>query len=47
MRKKFITSQGLEVDPPAGGSPEEFAAAMLVERDKWANIVKVAKLKIE
>jgi len=47
MRKKFVTSQGLEVDPPAGGSPEEFAAAMLVERDKWANVVKVAKLKIE
>jgi len=47
MRAKFITSQGLEVDPPAGGSPEEMAAAMLLEREKWAGVVKAAKLKIE
>lgn len=47
MRRKFLTNQGLETDPPAGGSPEEFTAYLIAEREKWANVVKAAKVKIE
>jgi len=47
MRRKFITAAGVEIEPPAGGSPEEFAAYLLAERERWASIVKTANIKRE
>ena len=47
MKQKFLTGQGLETDPPAGKSPEEFAAFLRAERDNFANIVKITKIKVE
>ena len=46
-KAKFLTSQGIEVDAPAGASPQEFAAMLTVERDRFANIAKVAKIRID
>lgn len=43
MREK-ITSQGNEV---AGGSPEEFAALIKSESQKWSNVVRIANIKPE
>ena len=47
MREKFLISQGMELQPPAGGSPEEFAAFLRAERDNFASIVKMAGVKPE
>ncbi|HEX2824773.1 MAG TPA: tripartite tricarboxylate transporter substrate binding protein [Burkholderiales bacterium] len=41
---KTLSSQGAE---PIGNSPEEFSAFVKSEIDKWAKLVKVAKLKID
>jgi len=46
-RAKFLTSQGIEVSAPAGASPEEFAAMLPVERERFAKIAKVAKIRID
>ena len=43
MRDK-ITSQGNEV---AGGTPQEFAALIASESDKWGRVVREAKIKPE
>jgi tripartite-type tricarboxylate transporter receptor subunit TctC len=47
MREKFLIAQGLDLQPPAGGSPEEFAAFLTSEREKFAEIVRTAKIKVE
>src|SRR3990172_5997544 len=47
MRRKLITAAGVEIEPPAGGSPEEFAAYLLAERKRGAGIVKTANIKRE
>ncbi len=47
MREKFLLSQGIMIDPPAGASPEEFAAMLPVERERFANIAKIAGIRIE
>jgi len=47
MREKFLLSQGILIDPPAGASPEEFAAMLPVERDRFADILKVAGVRIQ
>ena len=39
-----LSAQGAE---PVGNAPEEFAAFIRSEIDKWANLVKVAKMKPE
>ena len=41
---KTLSSQGAE---PVGNSPEEFAAFIKAEIVKWANLVKVAKMKMD
>ena len=43
MRDK-ITSQGNEV---GGGTPQEFAALIASESDKWGRVVREAKIKPE
>jgi tripartite-type tricarboxylate transporter receptor subunit TctC len=39
-----LSSQGAE---PVGSTPEEFTAFVRSEIDKWANLVKVAKMKVD
>jgi tripartite-type tricarboxylate transporter receptor subunit TctC len=39
-----LSSQGAE---PVGSTPEEFGAFVRSEIDKWANLVKVAKMKAD
>jgi tripartite-type tricarboxylate transporter receptor subunit TctC len=41
---KTLSSQGAE---PVANSPEAFAAFVRSEIDKWANLVKVAKMKVD
>ena len=41
---RTLSSQGAE---PVGGSPEEFRAFVKSEIDKWANLVKVARMKTD
>ena len=41
---KTLSSQGAE---PVGNSPEEFAAFVRSEIEKWANLVKVARMKMD
>jgi tripartite-type tricarboxylate transporter receptor subunit TctC len=41
---KTLSSQGAE---PVGNSPEEFGAFVKSEIEKWANLVKVAKMKLD
>ena len=44
VRERFITNEGVE---PIGGTPEQFAAFIREEIDKYAKVVKAAKLKAE
>jgi tripartite-type tricarboxylate transporter receptor subunit TctC len=41
---RTLSSQGAE---PVGNTPEAFAAFVKSEIDKWANLVKVAKMKAD
>jgi tripartite-type tricarboxylate transporter receptor subunit TctC len=41
---KTLSSQGAE---PIGNTPEEFGAFVKSEIDKWANLVKVARMKMD
>jgi tripartite-type tricarboxylate transporter receptor subunit TctC len=41
---RTLSSQGAE---PVGNSPEEFRAFVKSEIDKWANLVKVARMKTD
>jgi tripartite-type tricarboxylate transporter receptor subunit TctC len=41
---KTLSSQGAE---PVGNTPEEFGAFVKAEVDKWANLVKIAKMKMD
>jgi tripartite-type tricarboxylate transporter receptor subunit TctC len=41
---KTLSSQGAE---PVGNTPEEFRAFVKAEVDKWANLVKIAKMKMD
>ncbi|MGZ5091628.1 MAG: tripartite tricarboxylate transporter substrate binding protein [Burkholderiales bacterium] len=41
---KTLSSQGAE---PVANTPEEFGAFVRAEIDKWANLVKVAKMKMD
>jgi tripartite-type tricarboxylate transporter receptor subunit TctC len=47
MRDKFLVSQGLELDPPSGGTPEEFAAFLRQDRENYAAVVKQAGIRVE
>jgi tripartite-type tricarboxylate transporter receptor subunit TctC len=39
-----LSGQGAE---PVGNTPEEFAAFIRSEIDKWANLVRAANMKVE
>lgn len=43
MRERF-TAMGVE---PVGGSSEEFRAYLLGERNKWADVIRTAKIKVD
>jgi tripartite-type tricarboxylate transporter receptor subunit TctC len=47
MRAKFLASQGIQSDPPAGGAPETFADYIAAEQKKYAEIARVTGLKEE
>jgi tripartite-type tricarboxylate transporter receptor subunit TctC len=42
--KERLATLGLE---PVGDSPEEFAAQMKVEMEKWVKVIRAAKIKAE
>jgi len=42
--KERLAAVGLE---PVGDSPEEFSAQMKVEMEKWAKVIKAAKIRAE
>jgi len=42
--KEFLFKQGLDAAP---GTPEQFAAYMKSEREKWGKVIKAAGLKAE
>ena len=46
-RDKFLTSQGISIDHPAGASPEAFAATLPPERERFTAIAKQAGIKPE
>lgn len=46
-REKFLTSQGFVVDAPSGAPAEEFAALLPIERERFMNAAKVAKIRME
>jgi len=47
LRDKHLTPLGIEIDAPAGASPEAIAAFVKSERERYASIVKVAGAKAE
>ena len=47
MRAKFVASQGIEVYPPAGGTPEAFGKLIAEEQQSYQKIVKVTGVKEE
>jgi tripartite-type tricarboxylate transporter receptor subunit TctC len=46
-RAKFLASQGIEPDPPAGGPPESFAQVIATEQKTYAQLVKLTGIKEE
>lgn len=46
-KAKFVTSQGIQVDPPAGGTPEAFGKLIAAEQQNYAKLVKVTGVKEE
>jgi tripartite-type tricarboxylate transporter receptor subunit TctC len=47
LKAKFVSSQGIQVDPPAGGTPEQFAKWIAAEQQNYAKIVKITGVKEE
>ena len=47
LREKFVEAQGFEQAPPAGGTPEDFAAFLQAEHAKLAGIVKITGLRLD
>jgi tripartite-type tricarboxylate transporter receptor subunit TctC len=45
MKAKFVTSQGIQADAPAGGPPEAFARLISTEQQNYARIVKSTGVK--
>jgi tripartite-type tricarboxylate transporter receptor subunit TctC len=43
MKEKILSQGGIAV----GNSPEEFAAYIKSEIDKWAKVAKAAKVRVE
>ena len=47
FREKFLLAQGLEIFPPAGGSPEQFAAHLKAERALLEGVIRTAGIREE
>jgi tripartite-type tricarboxylate transporter receptor subunit TctC len=47
LRQRYLINQGLEIQSPAGESPEAFAAYLKREFENFSNLVKLAKIKPE
>lgn len=47
MHAKFVASQGIVAEGPAGGPPEAFAEHIAAERERYARIVKITGVKEE
>jgi tripartite-type tricarboxylate transporter receptor subunit TctC len=45
LKAKFVASQGIQVDAPAGGTPEDFAKWIASEQANYAKIVKITGVK--
>ncbi len=45
LKAKFVSSQGIQVDPPAGGTPEAFGKWIASEQASYAKIVKATGVK--
>jgi tripartite-type tricarboxylate transporter receptor subunit TctC len=46
-KAKFLTSQGMETSAPAGASAEVFAKFLKADRENYAEVVRVTKVRIE
>ncbi len=46
-KAKFLTSQGIDTSAPAGASPEVFARFLKKERENYAEVVRLTKVRIE
>ena len=47
MKEKFLTTAGLQVLPPAGGTPEQFAEFLKSEMEMFSSVVKITGVKVE
>ena len=47
MKAKFVTSQGVQSDAPAGGSPEAFGQWIAAEQKRYQELVKITGVKEE
>ncbi|OGA00883.1 MAG: hypothetical protein A3H35_18580 [Betaproteobacteria bacterium RIFCSPLOWO2_02_FULL_62_17] len=45
LKAKFVTSQGIQTNAPAGGSPESFAQWISAEQKRYQQLVKVTGVK--
>ena len=45
--EKFVAAHGFELTAPAGGSPDEFAAFLRVDRANFARVAKVVGVKMD
>lgn len=45
MKAKFVTSQGIQVSSPAGGSPEAFGQLIAAEQKRYQELVKITGVK--
>ena len=46
-KAKFLTSQGMDTSAPAGASADAFAAFLKADRENYAEVVRVTKVRIE
>jgi tripartite-type tricarboxylate transporter receptor subunit TctC len=47
MKAKFVASQGIQSDPPSGGSPEAFGQWISQEQKRYQELVKITGAKEE
>ena len=45
LKAKFVTSQGIQTNAPAGGSPESFAQWISAEQKRYQQLVKITGVK--
>ena len=47
LKEKFLTSQGIEPDAPAGGSPEAFAEFLKYEREMYREVIRITGIRVQ